>query len=196
MEFILASKSPRRIELLKKTLADLALPPDFKWMAADIDESVLKNESPVQHAQRLAREKAQKIAASLGKNNLVLAADTIVVLQNKIFGKPLDKNDAKKILRDLSGKEHQVITGFCLLNTSAPEEIVVNHEISQVWFKDLNDLEIETYVNSGEPMDKAGAYAIQGLASQFIIKIEGSFTNIVGLPTEAISKILPKFFKN
>lgn len=195
MEFILASKSPRRIELLKKILSDLALPPDFKWMAADIDESVRENEDPVQHAQRLAQEKAQKIAASLGKNHLVLAADTIVVLQDKIFGKPTDKNDAKKILQALSGKEHQVITGFFLLNTSAPEQMVMNHETSRVWFKNLSDVEIETYVNSGEPLDKAGAYAIQGLAGRFITKFEGSFTNIVGLPTETIAKVLPKFFK-
>lgn len=195
MEFILASKSPRRIELLKKILADLALPTDFKWVAADIDESVRKNEDPVHHVQRLSKEKAQKIAGTLGKNHLVLAADTTVVLQDKIFGKPLDKNDAKKILRDLSGKQHQVITGFCLLNTSQPEQLVTAHETSQVWFKNLNDLEIETYVNSGEPLDKAGAYAIQGLASEFITKIEGSFTNIVGLPAETITKLLPKFYK-
>lgn len=183
------------MELVKKILADLALPTDFKWMAADIDESVQKNEEPISHVQRLAKEKAQKIAKTFGRNHLVLAADTIVVLKGKIFGKPTDKNDAKKILQDLSGKEHQVITGFCLLKTSLPEQVIIDHEISHVWFKKLSDEEIENYVNSPEPLDKAGAYAIQGLASRFVAKIEGSFTNIVGLPTETIAKFLPLFFK-
>lgn len=189
MKIILASKSPRRIELLKKILADLSLPPEFERVAADINESVQKNESPTTHVERLAKEKAQKVAAKLGPHHLILAADTVVVLGRKIFGKPVDKNDAKKILRELSDKKHEVITGFCLLKTSLPHQMLVDHDISRVWFKNLSENEIETYVNSNEPMDKAGAYAVQGLASQFVTKIEGSFTNIMGLPTEKIARV-------
>ena len=195
MKLVLASKSPRRIDLLKKILMNLSLPPDFKWIAADIDESIQKNETPLQHAKRLAEEKARKVAATLSDDHLILAADTIVVLNDKIFGKPIDETDAEKILRELSGKKHEVITGFCLLHTSQPKQTIVDHDISQVWFKDLTSEEIKKYINSGESMDKAGAYGIQGLAHLFVTKIGGSFTNIVGLPVEKISAYL-KFYKN
>ncbi len=168
---MLASRSPRRAELLR------AAGIDFTVRAADIDETPLPRESPRDYVLRLAEEKARAISAE--PDEIVLAADTTVVLAGEILGKPLNAADAARMLRALSGQRHEVITGICL---KRGEHIIRDIASTAVWFAPLSDLEIADYVASGEPMDKAGAYGIQGLASRFIDRIDGSYSNVVGLP--------------
>jgi septum formation protein len=177
---ILASRSPRRAELLR------AAGIDFTVRAADVDETALPNESPRNYVTRLAFEKAQAIPAA---SETVLAADTTVVIDNQILGKPIDPADAKRMLQALSGRKHEVITGICLRRGS---RVIQDVDVTGVWFAPLTEAEIDRYVASGEPMDKAGAYAIQGLASRFIPRIEGSYSNVVGLPVALVSQALSK----
>ena len=217
MKLTLASASPRRKELLTQVLNELGLASDFEISAANIDESQLENESPVAHVERLAREKALAIALKsedqitktefheqqqpTNSDHLILGADTIVTFNGKIFGKPKDTFDAKKMLSELSGKTHEVITGFCLINTtqnepsSSASSLTVAHDITQVTFKTLTKNEIANYVATNEPMDKAGAYAIQGGAKEFVEKITGSWSNVVGWPVEKIKTLLKLYKK-
>ncbi len=189
MKLILASKSPRRHHLLKKLLQEIDFPvKDFEIQIPNIDESCKPNESPVESAVRLAKEKSLSVVA--GENTIIITADTIVVLDGKIFGKPKDKEDAIQMLNDLSGKTHEVITGFCIINTKA--QIITDHDSSQVTFRKLDKKEIEDFVDTGIPMDKAGAYAVQEDTHNFIAKIDGSYTNVMGLPTEKIATHLTK----
>ncbi len=158
----------------------------FRAQAADIDESHLQGETPLDYVRRLAREKAE---AAPGE--LVLGADTVVVIDGQILGKPVDAADAVRMLRLLSGRKHEVITGVCLLYRNEPgREVVVDHEVTDVVFAALTAAEIDDYVATGEPMDKAGAYAIQGLASRFVERIEGSYSNVVGLPVAMVYRYL------
>ena len=160
----------------------------FRVQAADIDESHLPGETPVEYVRRLAREKAEAVPGEL-----VLGADTVVVVDGQILGKPVDTGDAVRMLRLLSGRKHEVITGVCLLCMNVPgREAVVDHEVTNVVFAALTAAEIDEYVATGEPMDKAGAYAIQGLASRFVLRIEGSYSNVVGLPVATVYKYLIK----
>jgi septum formation protein len=175
MELVLASQSPRRSELLKS--AGIA----FRVQAANIDETHLAGETPVDYVRRLAREKAEAVPGEL-----VLGADTVVVVDGQILGKPIDAADAVRMLQLLSGRKHEVITGICLKG----REVVVDHEVTDVFFAVLTAMEIEEYVATGEPMDKAGAYAIQGLASRFVQRIEGSYSNVVGLPVAMVYRLL------
>jgi septum formation protein len=189
---ILASASPRRRELL--TQAGFS----FTVKAADIDESVLPGEDPEAYVTRLAREKAQavfrlegRVTSDEGRGDdvVVLGADTTVVLDGEILGKPVDKADAARMLRALSGRTHRVITGVAVVTGRGVE---VAAEVTEVRFCELSDTEIAAYVETGEPMDKAGAYGIQGRAGKWIPRIEGCYFNVVGLPLARVATMLDK----
>lgn len=178
LKLILASGSPRRAELLRS--AGL----DFEIIVPDIDEAARPGEAPDAFVCRTAREKAESIPAS---DAIILAADTAVVDGEQILGKPSDAKDAAGMLRSLSGRTHEVMTGVCL---RYPEQTVCFHIETRVTFRELSDQEIADYVASGEPMDKAGAYAIQGGAAKMVRRVEGSYSNVVGLPLcEVIEKL-------
>ena len=179
---VLASASPRRQELLRN--AGIS----FTVQAADIDETPLADEKAEQYARRLAREKALAVAR-LRPQDHVLGADTIVVVDGAILGKPRDAADAARMLRLLSGRTHEVITGVCLVKAGG-SEVVVSSETTRVTMNELSDAEIQAYVASGEPMDKAGAYAIQGMASRWIPRIEGDYSTVVGLPVALVYDLL------
>lgn len=184
MKLVLASNSPRRKELLLK--AGFA----FETCAADIDETPHTNETARDYALRMAKEKARAIAPIFGEQNVsILAADTIVVLDGKILGKPTDQNDAFAMLKSLGGRAHEVLTAYAVLCLSKNTE-VSGVASTMVHFRSLTDEEILTYVATGEPMDKAGAYAIQGFAGSFVVRVIGSRSNVIGLPIEIIANIL------
>ena len=178
---VLASASPRRQELLRN--AGIS----FEVQPADVDETPLPEEGARECAQRLAREKALKIWRTRPEEP-VLGADTVVVVDNNILGKPLDTQDAVRMLRMLAGRTHRVITGVCLAGRN--REPVVDCETTLVSVSDISDQEILDYVATGEPMDKAGAYAIQGRASRWIPRIEGDYSNVVGLPVALVFRML------
>jgi len=184
---VLASASPRRQELLRN--AGIA----FTVQPADIDESPRDGELPVECAQRLAREKALAISRSRPQD-CVLGADTIVVIDEKILGKPCDAADAARMLRLLSGRTHEVITGVCLVRTVAgSRRPVTASETTLVTMCEISDEDIREYIATGEPMDKAGAYAIQGMASRWIPRIEGDYSNVVGLPVALVYRMLQEW---
>lgn len=178
---ILASQSPRRIELMHEAGFDVNVIP------ADIDETPLAGESPFALVERLAASKAQAVAeAHAQAGEIVLAADTIVTVDDEALGKPADDADARAMLRRLSGRTHQVATGVCLLRAAGddmPAAQDVFSVVTDVTFYDLTDEEIDAYVASGEPADKAGAYGIQGVGGRMLVRgIDGDFYNVVGLP--------------
>jgi septum formation protein len=182
MRLILASASPRRAELLQS--AGFA----FEVEPADIDEVPADGEAPDVYTLRVAREKAQQVAARhRGSDVVVLGADTEVAMDRRIFGKPVDGLDARRMLGTLSGQEHWVHTGVVLIGPTRRVEEVVSTLVS---FAPLTAEEIDWYVAGGEPMGKAGAYAIQGLGARFIERIEGSWSNVVGLPVATIHRLL------
>jgi septum formation protein len=172
---ILASQSPRRRELL--TIAGF----DFTVRSSDVPEVRAVGETALDYVRRLAREKAEAVRQS--PEDTVLGADTVVVIDDRVLEKPADSNEARGMLRSLSGRSHVVITGICLLHAS---DAIVDHESTRVHFLELDDREIDAYVASGEPTDKAGAYAIQGLASKFVDRIEGCYFNVMGLPLSLV----------
>ncbi|HET6168762.1 MAG TPA: Maf family protein [Terracidiphilus sp.] len=180
--FVLASASPRRRDLLSQAGFAFVVHP------AHISEDPLNNEDPIAYVVRLAREKAQVVFDELrDPAAVVLGADTTVMLDGHILGKPEDAADAARILRLLSGHTHQVITGIALVTAKGAE---VAAEVTGVRFLALSDPEIAAYVATGEPMDKAGAYAIQGRAARWIPRIEGCYFNVVGLPLALVSTML------
>jgi len=176
---ILASQSPRRRQLLAGAGFEFLVRP------ADVDESWRPGEDPVTHVKRLARDKARAVAA--GPDDVVLGADTVVVVDGEILGKPADAADAARMLRRLSGRAHQVYTGVCLKRGALE---LLDCEVTLVRFAALSEREIAEYVASDEPLDKAGAYAVQGLASKFIERIEGCYFNVVGLPVARVYRLL------
>jgi septum formation protein len=183
MQLILASSSPRRQALLRSAGFEFEVRP-----SSVVEESLL-GEAPVTLVRRLAHEKARQVAAQSHAESLVLGADTSVVVDDDVLGKPGDREDASRMLRMLSGRSHQVLTGVCLVR--APGQIeALEHSSTVVWFRELSGTEIEDYVSSGEPMDKAGAYAIQGRASRFVTRIEGCYSNVVGLPLSLVDEML------
>jgi len=179
---ILASNSPRRRELLEQAGIPYVSEP------ADVDESVLPGEAPGAYALRLALEKAQSTAGRHSEG-LVLGADTIVVVDGDIMGKPASKEDAVRMLARLSGRSHVVMTGVALLD-AATSRAVTGLEETSVRFREVSPDEIEDYASTGEPMDKAGAYGIQGRASVFVEGISGCFFNVVGLPLARVWKMM------
>lgn len=180
MRLILASGSPRRAELLR------AAGFDFDVHAQDVDERLLPGEDPATHVIRLAREKARKVLLRRDRE-AVLAADTVVVIDGAVLGKPADDRDAARMLRQLSGRTHQVLTGVAV---RVPGRESSDLARTDVRFVPLSEGEIAWYVASGEPRDKAGAYAIQGLASRFAERIDGSYSNVVGLPIALVYRML------
>jgi septum formation protein len=170
MHLVLASASPRRQELLRTARIPFTARP------ADVDEQPLPAEGPEAYVQRLAEAKAK---AAWQPGEVVLGADTVVTFDGQLLAKPTDAADARRMLRLLSGKRHQVMTGVCLYDGATCRAAV---ETTEVEFLDLTDEEIEAYVATGEPFDKAGAYGIQGAASKFVSRINGCYFNVVGLP--------------
>lgn len=182
-QLVLASASPRRRELL--TQAGYT----FRVEAADIPEDPLPGEDPIAYVTRLAREKAEAIRSRLASENtaIILGADTTVVVDRQILGKPASAEDAARMLRLLSGRTHQVITGVAALSAT---QTLTAAEITAVQFFSLSESEIAAYVSTGEPIDKAGAYAIQGRAACWIPAIHGCYFNVVGLPLALVSTLL------
>jgi len=179
---VLASNSPRRQQIL----SDAGIP--YIVRAPNVREEPRSGESPGDYVRRLAEEKA--FAVPIQSGEIVLAADTIVVVEEQMLEKPRDNADARRMLSLLSGRNHEVLTGICLHSESRK---IVDVATTRVHFVQLTAGEIEDYVRSGEPMDKAGAYAIQGLASKFIDRIEGCYFNVVGLPMALVYQHLKKF---
>ena len=177
---VLASASPRRQELLRNA----GIP--FEVQAAKIPEEPIPGEPAKDCAERLAREKASAVARQRPQD-VVLGADTVVVIDNQMLGKPRDAKDAARMLRLLSGREHQVVTGVCVAVNGKSS---VASEITKVTMLEITEREIADYVATGEPMDKAGGYAIQGIASRWIPHIEGDYSNVVGLPVALVYRLL------
>jgi septum formation protein len=197
---VLASQSPRRAEILT------AVGWQFEKQTADIDETEFPGEKPENYVRRLAREKAEAVADTR-ESGLVLGADTIVVIDEKIIGKPKDLADARRMLRMLSGNWHEVLTGVALIKKEAEtmrlgdednnrQSPVANHKCvvglqrTRVKFAEMSEAEIEFLVEKGEPLDKAGAYAVQAQAALFIERIEGDYWNVVGLPVNLVFELL------
>lgn len=178
---ILASSSPRRQELLR----EIGIP--FQVHAANINEDQRPDEPPIEYALRLAREKAQVVAKQYPQS-YVLGADTIVVIDGEVLGKPKDHADAARMLRLLSGRSHEVTTAVSLVAQGTLVETRAG--TTKVYFREIAEAEIQEYVAGGEPMDKAGAYAIQGGASRWTDRIEGEFSNVVGLPLSLVTEML------
>ena len=176
---VLASQSPRRAEILRRA----GIP--FVVRAAAVDETPLAHEKPEEYVRRLAELKARAVPAAPGE--IVLGADTTVAIDGEVLAKPEDAADARRMLRLLSGRRHEVLTGVCLLSEG---RAVCECAATAVWFVPLSDGEIAEYAASGEPMDKAGAYGIQGLASKYVEKIEGCYFNVVGLPVALVYRML------
>lgn len=185
INIVLASGSPRRREMLKKW--------GVKTISADIDESFPEG-TPVPLAiQQIAARKAAAAAKNIDENALVIGADTIVYSEGKILGKPKDEEDAFCMLSALSGKMHEVMTGVAVLRTS-DAKLSAFCEHTRVFFKELTDVQIRDYIKTGEPMDKAGAYGIQGLGGALVDHIEGDYDNVVGLPLTALLKLMKDEF--
>jgi septum formation protein len=194
---ILASASPRRAELLRAA----GMP--FTAFPVDIDETPLPGEAADDHVRRLAETKA-RAAAARHPDAIVLGADTVVVIDDRILGKPRDAHDAKAMLHALSGRAHDVLTGVAIAmprlkpGPSQPDpegagfsrRTLVEVAYTRVWFGELSAGDVDGYVASGEPVDKAGAYAIQGLASRFVTRIDGLYSNVVGLPIALVWKMI------
>ncbi|MEM7583144.1 MAG: Maf family protein [Acidobacteriota bacterium] len=181
LELILASGSPRRREMLER------LGVTFTVRSVDIDETPHAGEPPEPYVRRLAESKAR--AARSDEHELVLAADTIVALEDQLLGKPRDEADARRMLRQLSGRSHRVLTGVAVWDTAtADPQVAVEH--TRVVFAPLSEDEIAWYAASGEPLDKAGAYAVQGLGALFVERLEGNYSNVVGLPLPLTYRLL------
>ena len=180
---VLASNSPRRSFLIKQ----IGIP--FEAIGTTIKQEILPHESPRDHVQRLAEEKAESIA-SLRPRQWIIGADTIVLVNGDVLGKPRDPSDARRMLRTISGRQHQVMTAFCIRNKSLGARSLGVVQ-TDVIIKELSSQEINAYISTGEPMDKAGAYGAQGIGSFLIREIRGSYTNVVGLPTrEVVEELL------
>ena len=184
MAIILASQSPRRRELMGL----LRVP--FTVCAADVDETMDPTMAPYDEVARLSRKKAEAVARQPG--DIVIAADTIVVCEGRVLGKPVDETDAFRMLRMLSGKAHEVMTGLTVLRD---DQCVSRTEVAQIRFRALTDGEILSYIATGEPMDKAGAYGIQGGAALFAETMTGDYYNVMGLPVCRLYMILKEFME-
>lgn len=185
MKIILASKSPRRKEILE------TMGVQFEIDVADVDESVDACLSPVEAVCEISKRKAQKIAERHGDDEIVISADTVVVIDGKIIGKPKDKEDAFCILKNLSGRTHEVYSGFTVCGNGKTK---TDFEVTKVHFKELLDEDIRRYVATGESMDKAGAYGIQQKGNLFVDYIHGDYYNVVGFPISKICVTIRELF--
>lgn len=183
-KIILASGSPRRAEILN------SVGWEFAKVTADIDESFRDGETPEDYVQRLGREKAEAVAAR-HHGSIILGADTTVVIDNDILGKPVDDPDARRMLKKLSGRWHEVLTGVAVIRDS---KAAVGLQRTRVKFVELSDAEVDFLVEKGDPLDKAGAYAVQSQAALFIEEIEGDYWNVVGLPVNLVYKLCGRLF--
>jgi len=184
-KLVLASSSPRREEILNQ------LKLKFTIVPGKIDESNFNSSSPEELVKTLAVEKARSVSG-LVEDALIIAADTIVVYEDQILGKPADQSEAKEQLKLLSGREHNVITGIAVLD-SETDEVLVDRNITRVKMLNFKEDKIDKYISTGEPMDKAGSYGIQGLGGLFVEEIEGSYYSVVGLPIHQLAELLDKF---
>lgn len=190
VRIVLASGSPRRKELL------FGIIPEFDIIVSDADEeSIPKTLEPPLYVKELAMLKAAATAKTVAedKSCIVIGADTVVALDGKILGKPQSESDAFNMLKSLSGRKHEVYTGYCVMRLSDCK-LLSKSEKTEVFFKDITDEKIKSYIKTGEPMDKAGAYGIQGLGGLFINKINGDYNNVVGLPVSALYDTLEEEF--
>lgn len=185
MKIILASQSPRRKELLDRMGIQ-----DFETISPNVDESAFHGLPPEELVRRLSAEKAAAVAGKVGKDAIVIAADTVVALEGAVLGKPADELDAFKMLSALSGVRHQVYTGVTVCRGGEKQTA---HEVTDVTFRELSEREIEDYISTGEPMDKAGAYGIQGYGALLIQGISGDYYNVMGLPVCRLSGMLSRF---
>jgi len=185
MSIILASGSPRRYELLKMMGIE-----DFKVIADTSDEILTPGLTAEEQVIELSLQKARNVAAKCSKDDIIIAADTLVYLGDEPLGKPVSESDAEEMLRKLSGHSHSVYTGVTLLRN---DKHISKAEKTDVYFREITENEIKSYVATGEPMDKAGAYAAQGGAAIFIRRIDGEFYNVVGLPLSRLSMMLTEF---
>lgn len=185
MRIILASNSPRRKELLSQ------LGVVFDIIPSEFEEQLVEGMTPAETVEHFAAMKASDVAGSIEEEALVIGSDTIVYL-DEIMGKPADRQEAASMLRRLSGKQHLVLSGISIINTATGEQLT-GHEVTRVRMKELSDDEIYAYIDTGEPMDKAGAYAIQGIGSLFVEGIEGDYFNVVGLPLFRLGRMLEQF---
>ena len=181
---ILASQSPRRQELLQ------LLGVTFTIKTADIDETMDMAYTPQHEVRQVAARKAAKIAESADPGDVIISADTIVVIGGEILGKPKDKADAHRMLRLLAGQTHEVMTGLCVRQGERVKDDVV---ITRVTFRPLSDEEIDAYIATGDPMDKAGAYGVQGRAATFVSSLDGDFFSVMGLPVCRLTEMLREF---
>ncbi len=183
----LASASPRRKELLKKVVKD------FQVMVSQFDENSIKTKNPRSFAKLAAKGKAQETAKKVSAPAIIIGCDTIVVVKNRILGKPKDKKQAQEFLSLLSGQKHSVLSGVAIIQKNLGKtKTILSMEETKIKFKKLTQLEIEAYVDTFKPFDKAGGYGVQETGDIFVEQIEGDFDNVVGLPT----KLLKKLFEN
>lgn len=184
-KIILASTSPRR----KKLLSRIGLP--FEVQASDYEEDMKLDLTPKELVKHLSKGKAEAVAKNY-EDAIVIGADSIVVHKNEVFGKPTSTAEAKEMLKKLSGTVHSVITGFTIIDTKTNKSVSQAIE-AKIYFREVTEEEMDAYIKTGEPMDKAGAYAVQGLGAIFVEKIEGDFTGVIGLPLFALAKELKNF---
>ena len=180
---VLASGSPRRKNYLERYNLEFCI------RTADVDETAHPGENPLEYARRMAREKGEKVAANRSGDELVIAADTIVVLDSQILGKPECREDVLPMLQRLNGREHLVITSFFIFDGKS-QQAIQSEVTTKVRFKQVTEDQLQAYASLDEPLDKAGAYSIQGVGTFLVGAIEGSYNNVVGLPIEALIAIL------
>ncbi|MDV5106810.1 Maf-like protein [Clostridium perfringens] len=187
MKVILASKSPRRVEILEKIVKE------FEVVQSNFDENTIDFKGDVEnYVKDLSRNKAIEVSKRLNEPSIVIVADTVVFQNGKVLEKPKSEEDAFSMLSSLSGNTHKVYSGICLINTY-DDTVVTDCDCTEVKFSELNPRQIRNYINSGEPMDKAGAYGIQGLGGAFVERIEGCYYNVMGLPLNKLYKALENY---
>lgn len=187
MKVILASKSPRRVEILEKIVKE------FEVVQSNFDENTIDFKGDIEkYVKDLSRNKAIEVSKRLNEPSIVIAADTVVFQCGKVLEKPKNEEDAFSMLSSLSGNTHKVYSGICLINTY-DDTVVTDCDCTEVRFSELNPRQIRNYINSGEPMDKAGAYGIQGLGGAFVEGIKGCYYNVMGLPLNKLYKALENY---
>lgn len=187
MKVILASKSPRRFEILEKLVKE------FQVVESNFDEDTISYDGEVEkYVKDLSKNKAIEVSNSIEEPSIVIAADTVVFQDGKVLEKPKSEEDAFSMLSSLSGNTHKVYSGICVINTEN-DTVVTDYDCTEVSFSELTDRQIRNYINSGEPMDKAGAYGIQGLGGAFVEGIKGCYYNVMGLPLNKLYKILETY---